>query len=256
MGLIGRPGSRAVQPFLTWKQSARSAFRVLVGKHRGRVVSLDAQQQYQHVLVVGPTGVGKGTRFFVPNLLRETGTRSLFIADLKKELYALCAGWLSQFMQVWLFSPTQPTISGSYNPLAHIRSVEDAQDFAETWVMNTSKNQKDTFWDTNSQLLITAMTLHLLATEKAPAFSRLADLLTTYSFDEIRAMLTSTPSRDARYIALQFLENMDKNERLVGSQMVDTGNRFQLMASHHGGNSNILAKIGNRVMNWLPKLVE
>jgi len=228
-----RPGSRAVQPFLTWKQSARSAFRVRVGKHRGRVVSLDAQQQYQHVLVVGPTGVGKGTRFFVPNLLRETGTRSLFIADLKKELYALCAGWLSQSMQVWLFSPTQPTISGSYNPLAHIRSVEDAQDFAETWVMNTSKNQKDTFWDTNSQLLITAMTLHLLATEKAPAFSRLADLLTTSSFDEIRAMLTSTPSRDARYIALQFLENMDKNERLVGSQMVDTGNRFQLMASHH-----------------------
>jgi len=228
---LHRPASRAIQPFLSWGHSARHAFRVRVGKHRGRVVALNEQQQYQHMAIVGPTGVGKGTRFFVPNLLRETGTRSLFIADLKKELYALCAGWLSQHMQIWLFSPTHPTISGSYNPLAHIRGVEDAQDFAETWVANTSKNQKDSFWDTNSQLLITAMTLHVLATEKAPPFSRLTDLLTTSSFDEIRAMLTATPSRDARSLALQFLENMEKNERLVGSQLVDTGNRFQLMAS-------------------------
>ena len=77
------------------------------------------------------------------------------------------------------------------------------------------------------------MALHLIATERAPAFSRLADILTTQSFEEIRDMLRATRSHDVRYIARQFLENMEKNERLIGSQMSETGNRFQLLASHN-----------------------
>ncbi len=225
-----RPG-RALQSFLPGGSRQREQHYLYLGKHRGRSVALGEQQQYQHLLLTAPTGAGKSARFFIPNLLRETGLRSLFIADLKNELYKVTAGWLSQSMQIWLFAPTQPTISAGYNPLAHIRSVEDAQDFAETWVANTSKNEKDSFWDTNSKLLISAMALHLLATERAPAFSRLADILTTQSYEQIRDMLRTTRSHDARYIALQFIESMEKNERLVGSQMSDTGNRFQLLAS-------------------------
>lgn len=225
-----RPG-QALQSFLPGGSRQREQHYLYLGKHRGRSVALGEQQQYQHLLLTAPTGAGKSARFFIPNLLRETGLRSLFIADLKNELYKVTAGWLSQSMQIWLFAPTQPTISAGYNPLAHIRSVEDAQDFAETWVANTSKNEKDSFWDTNSRLLISAMALHLLATERAPAFSRLADILTTQSYEQIRDMLRTTRSHDARYIALQFIESMEKNERLVGSQMSDTGNRFQLLAS-------------------------
>jgi len=211
----------------------RQEHRLYLGKHNGRGVVIGEQQQYQHFMLVASTGAGKSAGFFIPNLLRETGRRSLFIPDLKNELYKICAGWLSQYMQIWLFAPTQPSISAGYNPLAHIHSVEDAQDFAETWVANTGKSEKDSFWETNSKLLISAMALHLIATERAPAFSRLADILTTQSFEEIRDMLRATRSHDARYIALQFIENMEKNERLIGSQMAETGNRFQLLASHN-----------------------
>ncbi len=232
---VSRTGSMAQRPGRSIQPRAgrgmRQAFQLLLGRHNGHDVALNEQQQYQHVLLTAPTGAGKSARFFIPNLLRETGTRSLFIADLKNELYKVAAGWLSQSMQIWLFAPLQPSISAGYNPLAHIHSVEDAQDFAETWVANTSKNEKDSFWDTNSKLLISAMALHLIATEPAPALSRLADLLTTRSYEEIRDTLCSSRSHDARYIAAQFLESMKKNERLVGSQMVDTGNRFQLLAS-------------------------
>jgi hypothetical protein len=49
-------------------------------------------------------------------------------------------------------------------------------------VANTGKNEKNSFWETNSKLLISAMALHLIATERAPAFSRLADILTTQSY--------------------------------------------------------------------------
>ena len=220
--VVFKKPSRAVQTG-TRSRADRQAYRVVLGKHRGRVISMSEQQQYEHVLLTGITGAGKSARFFVPNLLRETGTRSLFIADLKNELYTITAGWLHQHMQIRLFAPTKPTLSASYNPLAHIKSVEEAQNFAATWVANTGENEKNSFWDKNSRLIITATVLHLLATEKAPPFSRLADILTTHSFEEIRDMFRTTRSPEARYIARQFFETMEKNERQVGSQMTDVG---------------------------------
>jgi len=223
---------QAVQPFAR-ARAGRQEFRLVVGNYRGRTISLSALQQYQHLLLTGATGVGKSARFIIANLLRETGMRSLFIADLKNELYPITAGWLSHYMPVRLFAPTQPTISAGYNPLAHIKSVEDAQDFAETWVANTGKNDKDSFWDKNSKLIITAVVLHLLASEQAPAFLRLADILTTQSFEEIRDLFRATRSPDARRIARQFFETMAKNERQVGSQMTDVGNRFEVLMTRN-----------------------
>jgi type IV secretion system protein VirD4 len=210
----------------------RREFRLYLGRYRGRDISLSEWQQYEHVLLTAPTGAGKSTRFIIPDLLRETGARSLFVADLKGELYKVTVGWLSQQMQIWLFAPTSPKISQGYNPLAHIKGVEDAQDFAETWVANTGSGGKDAnYWENNARLLISATVLHLLATEKAPPFSRLADLITNQSFDDIREMFNKTRSRDARYIARQFVESMQKNERLIGSIMTEIGNRFQFLAS-------------------------
>ncbi len=222
-----RPG-RALQP--STRSGPRGAFRLVLGKYNGRVVALEERQQYQHVLLTAPTGAGKSARVFLPNLLREMGTRSLFIGDLKNELYQITAGWLAQYMQVWLFAPLRSTSQG-YNPLAHIKNVEDAQDFAECWVTNTGTSKNDDFWPNNAKLLITAMTLHLIASERTPALARLADVLTTSSFEEISTILSTTRSSEARRLARQFLENMAKNERLVGSVMTDIGNRFQLLAS-------------------------
>lgn len=205
--------------------------RLYLGKYRGRDISLSERQQYEHVLLTAPTGAGKSSRFIVPNLLREMGVRSLFIADLKNELHPITSGWLSQGMQIRIFAPLQKNSQG-YNPLVHIKSVEDAQDFAEVWVSNTGTGGKDAnYWENNARLLISATVLHLLATEKAPPLSRLADLITNQSFDDLRDMFNKSRSREARYLARQFVESMQKNERLIGSIMTEIGNRFQLLAS-------------------------
>jgi type IV secretion system protein VirD4 len=220
----------------------RGEFRLYLGKYHRRDISLSEWQQYEHILLTAPTGAGKSTRFIIPDLLRETGARSLFIADLKNELYPITAGWLSQSMQIWLFAPMKPKVSQGYNPLAHIKSVEDAQDFAETWVANTGEDKGNKYWENSARLLISATILHLLATEKAPPLSRLADLITNQSFEEIREMFNKTRSRDARYIARQFVESMQKNERLIGSIMTEIGNRFQLLAS---SNARAITAVNN-----------
>lgn len=211
----------------------RGEHRLTLGFYRRWEISLSALQQFEHLLLTGPTGKGKSSCFFIPNLLREIGQHSLVIGDIKGELYKVAAGWLSRHMQVWQFAPLSPKISAGYNPLAHVKSVEDALEFADAWVMNTGRSRSDDFWMTCAKQLIAAMSLHLLATEKNPPLSRLADQLTMNTLADIDKLLSNSNSVDVRRLAQAFIKNMSMNERMAGSILTDVGSRFQLLASHN-----------------------
>src|SRR5579859_3259716 len=99
--------------------------RLVLGRYRGLSISLSEKQQESNVLLTAPVGSGKSSLVIIPNLLREQGSRSLFIADLKGELYALTAGSMSHSHQIWHFAPTNPETSQGYNPLAHIHTIEE-----------------------------------------------------------------------------------------------------------------------------------
>lgn len=129
-----------------------------------------------------------------------------------------------------MFAPTHATDSHGYNPLAHIHTVEDALDFADAWVSNTGEG-KDPYWANNARLLISALVMHLRTVERNAPFSRLSDLITGMPFEEIKKLLSTSPSTAARREAQGFLDYMSRNERLIGSIMTDIGNRFQALAS-------------------------
>jgi len=201
----------------------------VIGKYHWRTIALREKQQQEHLLILAPTGAGKSRLLMIPNLLVEPGTRSLFIADLKDdELYSLTAGAVARHHQIKVFAPLKPQSSNSYNPLAHINSVADAQDFAECWVHNTGLS-KEEFWLTSSKLLITAVVLHLRDIEPNVPFSRLSDILTG-SAKTIKQILATTPSIDAQRVGKEFLGKMEDNERLIASVLSDLGNRFQILA--------------------------
>jgi len=206
--------------------------RLILGTYHGRVISLTEQQQESNVLLTAPIGAGKTARVIVPNLFEEQGHRSLFISDVKGELVRLTAGKVSQSHDVWVFSPVKPQESEGYNPLAFMRSVEDAQEFARCWVANTGKS-KEAFWPNSAIKLMTATLLHLRAAEPDTPFSRVADILCTMPYEEMKRTLTTSPSRQARDEVTTFFAYMDKNPKLVGSLMADVGTRFQLLASEH-----------------------
>jgi type IV secretion system protein VirD4 len=225
--------------------------RFVIGKYRWQTVALTEKQQEEQVMITGSNGAGKSSQLLIPNLLGECGSRSLFIADLKNELFSVTVGTVARSHQVWLFAPTRPGDSHGYNPLAHIRSAADANLFARCWVKNTGES-KEPYWASNAQLLITAAVLHLRTAEPDAPFYRLNELLTEQPFEDLEELLSTSPSIAARKKAGVFLDNMKRNERLIGSIMTDIGNRFQVFDSDGVADVTAMNEIDFDVMIDVP----
>jgi type IV secretion system protein VirD4 len=201
-----------------------------IGTYFHSRVGITEQQQESHVLVVAPSGKGKTSGIIVPALLNENGERSLVINDVKGELIATCAGALSQYYRVQIFAPNHPQHSHFYNPLAHLYSVEDAEDLADTWIANTGTSQSDPFWDRASAMLITAAILHVTRDmQLVPPFSTLSDLLTGKTLYEIQQDLAQSPSRLAQRSMVTFLNSISNNPKLGGSILLEIASRFRLL---------------------------
>jgi len=197
-----------------------------VGRRGKYTIALTERQQESHVLIVAPTGKRKSSGFFIPALLQERGHRSLLINDVKGELYQMCAGALSRYHDIWVYSPTRPARSHGYNPLAYIETSKDARDFASTWVSNTGIS-REAFYNVASTVLITALVLHLIDSEREPPLYRLAELAIK-PLAELKAILLSSSER-ARNTAAPFLQTIDMDPRLASGISLGVSNRFSLL---------------------------
>ena len=149
-----------------------------VGRH---LVALRERDQYEHLLLVAPTGAGKTSGVILPNLLAEPGTRSLVITDPKRELLRKSTpALLHRYPKanVWTLDFLDPALSRGYNPLAYVTDAATADLFAQTWVRNTGESQ-GRFLGNAARTLIGAAALHLVATEPeiTPPLIALVDLL-------------------------------------------------------------------------------
>jgi type IV secretion system protein VirD4 len=200
--------------------------------HNGFVdVGLSEKQQQSHVLLVAPTGKRKTSGIIIPGLLSEQGNRSLVINDVKGELIQKCAGALSSYHDVYLFCPTRPQTSHQYNPLMHIETLEDAQDFAYNWILNTGTSESDPFWDRVSTQLLMATVLHLRAAEPDAPLSRLADILCGMELAEIQQILTTSPSPQAQSVTKALMHSLTLNPKLGGSIAIEVSSRLFILMS-------------------------
>ena len=199
--------------------------RLVIGTYDKKIIALSERQQESHVLLVAPTGKGETSGIIIPALLREFGSRSLFINDMKGELIGKTIGALAEHHTCFVFAPTHPSQSQYYNPLAHVHSMEDAEDLAVSFVSNTGESL-ESFWNNSAKLLLTATILHLVETEHNPPLSRLADILCEASIPQVKALLITSPSVSARSIATSFINSLSLNERLTGSIMVEMATRL------------------------------
>jgi type IV secretion system protein VirD4 len=203
---------------------------LIVGRAGRHAVTIPEEEQYQHLLLVAPTGAGKTSGLILPNLLREPGTRSLVITDPKRELLRLTLPYLRATYgddRVLAFDFLDPALSTGYNPLAAVIDAASADLFAQTWVRNTGTS-KEPFWDNAARTLIGAAALHLVRDEEGvvPPLAALVDFLCGQPAEAVTEALGESPVPEARRLARGFLTNMAKNERLVGSVFAELPPRF------------------------------
>jgi type IV secretion system protein VirD4 len=172
---------QSVGVVLCQTSDAEYATRLVGGKKRislRRTGTLVRHDGPEHVLCFAPTRSGKGVGLVVPTLL--TWPSSVLVYDIKKENWALTAGWRRQFSRVWRFEPTAAD-SLRFNPLLEIRKglneVKDTQNIADILVDPTGEKETRDHWQTTAHALLTGAILHVLYAEEDKSLAAVAAFL-------------------------------------------------------------------------------
>src|SRR6202142_4492490 len=165
-------------------QTSNAEFRTtldLAGRTRvtsRRLGALVRHDGPEHVFCFAPTRSGKGVGLVIPTLL--SWPHSVLVYDIKKENWALTAGWRRQFSRVWRFEPTAED-SVRFNPLSEIRKglseVKDTQNVADILVDPTGEKETRDHWQTTAHSLLCGAILHTLYAEADKTLAGVAAFL-------------------------------------------------------------------------------
>ena len=111
-------------------------------------VRLSMRASCEHIAIIGPTGCGKTTKFFIPNILTVPRRTSMVITDPKGELEETTGAHLrSRGWETYVFSLDGAT--NSYNPLSIVNDETEVYELANIMLQNgysSSGQVSDTQW--------------------------------------------------------------------------------------------------------------
>ena len=110
----------------------------------GLIISKDIQLGFnadrEGVCILGPTGSGKTTSFFFPNLLKNNITGSIIVTDPKGELFEKTSKFQEEVCgrKVYKFCPLNPEDSEYYNILTECKDTSEVLQLASMLLFNGS----------------------------------------------------------------------------------------------------------------------
>ena len=146
-------------------QTANARFRK---NHKGEYRSLKAgniifDDSSEHVLIVAPTGSGKGISCVIPTLF--SWRHSAIVYDIKKENFDITSGWRRKFSYVFRFEPTNLS-SIHFNPLWEVEKgpheVAHAQNIAKMICNPEGDATVEDHWSRTAQQLLVGVILYIL----------------------------------------------------------------------------------------------
>ncbi len=133
----------------------------------GNFVTLTPEDTVKHTLVCGPTGSGKTTAVFIPNLIERLDTSAIVTeataGSEPPDLYNKTAGWRQQqgSQNIYYFNPDDLR-SDRINPIDMVRGYGDAQALAQLVIENTTSknNYGDDVWPKSEANLLAILIAH------------------------------------------------------------------------------------------------
>jgi len=147
----------------------------------GRYKRLTEAKSFEGVLLSGPTGSGKTSRFLLKNLLSLT-SGSMLINDPQGELWHYASGYLTEKMDaVYSINFSDATKSAGFNPFSRIKKASDVNKLASLLISSTlEKGNGDVFWSLASTNLTAVLIRVLLYQPKE--FHNVANLIRMLHF--------------------------------------------------------------------------
>jgi len=152
-----------IEPGASAKELSQS---LLVGKFEEKKLWLTKSMKDRHVIVCGPTGCGKSTAIFIPNLIERVESSAIVTeaspGSKMPVLYGATAGWRAKCGQrVLYFNPDDPRTM-RINPVDLVKTYDDAQMIAGLIVTNTTADSHmgDQVWGQAETHLLQALLMH------------------------------------------------------------------------------------------------
>ncbi len=187
----------------------------------GLIVGLDEKNNYyrvdgyQHLLLLAPTGAGKGVSFVVPNLL--DWTESAIIHDIKLENFELTSGWRTAMGQkIYLFNPLSSK-THCYNPLDFVSIDADQMfDDLEKMAFILLSDHHSCHKQDHSQVrrLFIALSTYLMAHPNKPkTFGEIFRMLTGDLVSELSEGIKKHPIHPNGLMLIKNFLNMPEKKR-------------------------------------------
>ena len=168
----------------------------------GRYKRLSEAKSFEGLLLSGPTGSGKTSRFLAKSILSLT-SGSMLINDPQGELWHLCSGYLTEKMdEVYSINFSDATKSAGFNPFSRIKKANDVNKLASLLITTSlDKGNSDPFW-TLASTNLTAVLIRILLYQPKPLhnISNLIRLLHYFAVEPAKVDAWAAQSNDEKLI--------------------------------------------------------
>lgn len=136
----------------------------------GGYVTISPEDTVKHSIVCGPTGSGKTSAIFIPNLVLRLKSSAIVTeataGSEPPDLYMKTSGWRSELgnQNIFYFNPDD-LASDTINPIDAVKGYADAQDLSRLLMENTTSknNYGDDVWPKSEANLLTILIAHAAA---------------------------------------------------------------------------------------------
>lgn len=144
--------------------------RLIIGpaEDDGEVISVPGPETAMHSTVCGPTGSGKSSTVYIPNLIERTGVSAIVTeataGSEEPDLFKKTSGFRKTAgHKIYYFNPDDLT-STRINPIEHLKTYDEASHIANLIIQNTSgKNSSgDKIWEDSERQLLKSLILHAM----------------------------------------------------------------------------------------------